>query len=503
MTVFLNFKKAPELPCVLLLCDRPVPAIEIVALARSMKKDGRLWPVVVLTNTYVEGNTEDTFFEGLDIVRLYDPAPVSVSIRSVLSGDQGYLGMPVLIGVKIVKRLSAVGREIDRKIRDRLRVFYSWDLHYWRTAIRREIQIAKEVCAKLKPVALVVTDDRSVRDFPGFLHVARERGIFSLLLPYAISDPEADMLRREGQPLFHVDHGSQRRAKQRLIEKFPNQLRAHKTLGRMSFHTPAQTFALAEIDLLSDPSWTPGGGATDVVAVFGEEDRERSVVLGVDRQKILVTGQCSLDAMWRAATKREVLRTNIRSANGLGDDKRIIVCAVPNLGEHNMIPWCEHWNAVEQLFSQLAASGGHVLLSLHPRAERSGYESRAIEAGLIIAVEPLNAILPAADVFVAAMSSTVRWAAMLGVPTVIDDGYGLGYEYFREMPGVHVCEERSELGEVVRRLLKDAKLRKEQARQAKGYATIMGPSDGKASIRVIGTIFDRTSLASSYDTKSR
>ena len=86
----------------------------------------------------------------------------------------------------------------------------------------------------------------------------------------------------------------------------------------------------------------------------------------------------------------------------------------------------EHERMTRKLFADLRATGASVLISLHPRSRRGDYQEMADGCGARIAESPLLELLPAADLFVATHSSTVRWAILLKTPIIVLDDFGIG-----------------------------------------------------------------------------
>ena len=61
-------------------------------------------------------------------------------------------------------------------------------------------------------------------------------------------------------------------------------------------------------------------------------------------------------------------------------------------------------------------------------------------------------LVPLCDVFVASISSTIRWAIACGKPVVNYDVYRYRYTDFIGVEGVLTCEEQDEFVSVLRRL---------------------------------------------------
>ena len=62
-------------------------------------------------------------------------------------------------------------------------------------------------------------------------------------------------------------------------------------------------------------------------------------------------------------------------------------------------------------------------------------------------------MVPASDIYVASISSTIRWAITCGKPVVNYDVYRYRYTDFLAVPGVLATEEQAEFRAVLQRLV--------------------------------------------------
>jgi hypothetical protein len=122
-----------------------------------------------------------------------------------------------------------------------------------------------------------------------------------------------------------------------------------------------------------------------------------------------------------------------------------------------------------------------LLLSLHPRSRPEDYREAAERAGAVISDRPLLEILPAADLFVATHSSTVRWAILLGIPTLVLDDFGVGANGMFEAGSVTFVTNRSDVKDRVRSMLAQAQV--EQGNMARPPAPEL--FDGGSARRVV------------------
>ena len=237
---------------------------------------------------------------------------------------------------------------------------------------------------------------------------------------------ESDAFARRNASYLRLDRGPLAVAHRAFARRHPRHA-METEYGRMLFFSLWDCLALAAHGLHETGPWVVGGGEIDLMAVASVEDRETALSRGLPGERIRVTGQASLDALHRSRSGREALRAALRTRYSLRHDLPIALCAVPHSAEHGLRSWSEHRADTRDLFQALGASGAEVLLSLHPKSEPATYQELADRFGLRLAAEPLHDILPAAEFFVAGFSSTVRWSAVLGIPTVIFDPARIGY----------------------------------------------------------------------------
>lgn len=136
------------------------------------------------------------------------------------------------------------------------------------------------------------------------------------------------------------------------------------------------------------------------------------------------------------------------------------------------------------LFQSMSECGCEVLLSLHPKSHRETYLKAADNVGAIILNDPLIEVLPFSDIFVATFSSTVRWAAMLGIPTVIVDFTDLNYRMYDYLTALSVVRDPKKLKEVLAPLTQDAAYRRALGAALKRDASVTGVLDGQACRRL-------------------
>jgi len=101
---------------------------------------------------------------------------------------------------------------------------------------------------------------------------------------------------------------------------------------------------------------------------------------------------------------------------------------LPQTYEHKILSWDKHWELISLICKEASRQNANILISLHPKMNIAQYEYLEKTFSLKIAKHALREILVSADVFVAGQgSSTLVWAFLCDIPTVICDWFGLNY----------------------------------------------------------------------------
>ncbi len=462
--------RAPSKTLLLPIHHNSLQVLTIVA--EAMAADGRLHPMMVLTSPKLEQNGRALLPPGQDALRLAESAPRA---RPAGLGTWGRLGLtlaPVLSRFRLGGRFLLPGLEVVELMQGLVRD-YARSL----ALLQRE-----------RPRVVVLADDRKFGLNMAFLKAAREMGCLTILVPVALAHcRDAVPINRQEEPIFQLLAPGQRLAKAWIARRLPGQV-YHAPEGPYLFFTPAQTLAMAALGMLPRNPWCMGGGDTDLVAVTGESDRRRYIRAGVSPQKLVVTDDPNLDPLHRSWLEADGLRRTLTEKYALDPSAPFLVCAVPQLAEHHVLPWEQHWRELRWLVATLAGAGYNLLLSLHPKSDPAQYQWAREEFGVPILAEPLREVLPAAEVFVSGFSSTVRWACLLHIPTVVLDLYGLDHHYFDRQQGIQVVRRREDLAPLLVRLREDkgfyGQMKEAQAQEARDLA----PFEGRACQNIIEAI---------------
>ncbi len=329
--------------------------------------------------------------------------------------------------------------------------------------------------------ALIIFEDRSIESMC-WIRLAKQRGIKTILLTFASSSTESDIFVRIQRKVPTVPFF----AKPILKAFYPQHLK-ETSIGTLTFYRLSEMLALYFFGYLNTNPWVFGGGETSHFSVSSEEQKQQALKDGVYEHKVVVTGQASFDLVYQSYCKRNETIDELIEKYNLNKAYPFVICAVPHYFEEGILDKDTHLEHTLLLFKSLNNIKANILLSLHPKSN-SAYYTGIIEQNnfnLTIATEQLNSILPASKIFVASYSSTMRWAVMLGIPSVIIDSIERNYNLFNQFRSIKVVYNSIALEDELNTLLMNKLYYSEKSNIAHDEAKFIGLCDGQSCERII------------------
>ncbi len=377
----------------------------------------------------------------------------------------GYQALPD--GVAVEREMAAVAvapRGLWRA--GPLRTLVLW------AGIQRKRQATRHRLQELQPDVLLVFEDRILDPEAIWLVAAGDVGVPALLIRYASSSAESDAWTRQQRPGYSLSHGLMAWGRRAFARRYPRHA-LDRGAGAQLFYPLWDSYALALAGMADTYPWVVGGGAVARATVQGLIDHREAVGISGLTDRFVISGQPSWD----------LLAACLERPPGGGGRLRM-VCAWPQWAEHSQLPWPAHMDRLGRLAATLEASGAEVILCLHPKAQRSLYSGLAQRHGLAISDRSLSEELPRADLFVASWSSTLRWAAMLGVAAVNLDWAAQDYDLFEELKSLPKSVAPEDLGPLIAELLDQPEKRVSLGRALREESAVYGIIDGQACARI-------------------
>jgi hypothetical protein len=442
-----------------------VGLLEMMPTAKRIHADGKYKPVFYLCWTQL-------FRE--EHINLLDNAGIEIYDRESTLPKYTYKKETIFTTIKNYIRDNIFFRTLWRTFAS-TKNFWKW------------LRKAERLLREKNVAAIIVISDRVLGWETLFVKVGNRHKVPSFIVPFSLYSPKGDVKNRIIKEDFERDFIA--RSYQRVIAKklFPQMLYTYQ--NQEIFFSPFYT-ALPGLlfGILPKNAWTLGGGYAARMAVENKFYHNELVKQGTNELKMVITGKPSTDLIYEVIRKNDTGR--LRDELGIPHGKKVLLCAVPQLAEHDLFNWERHWwEVIYLLYTFSRLRDVFVVLSLHPRSYPPEYEPISKKYGAVIAKRRIHELLPICDVFVATFSTTVMFAIGIGKPTVVIDFYNLGYDVYDQAPGVLVIRRRNLLLPTLQKLFYDKNYYDDLATSQKAQATDWITIDGKCTERVVQEIY--------------
>lgn len=287
---------------------------------------------------------------------------------------------------------------------------------------------------------LLINGDRHLGLEPVFLKISKELNIPSIIVyivDYANEERifHNDVITKKIKPNIFTSQ---------YISNSQNNLK-YKIVRNSYYYPHPIGNALDKFGVLTKNPYIMGSGSSDVLCLNNQYYKDLYISRGIDKRKIQVVGDGVYDHIYTQYTKRDTTKQDTLNKYSLNSDKKVVIIALPQLGEHNILPWNRHWEEINFLMKSLDSLEQNILVSLHPKMDRKKYEFLEDKYNCTILDERLADVLPIADMFVATFSSTVVWSILCGIKTVVVDFYGLNYTMYDFLTSIKKVDQKENL----------------------------------------------------------
>lgn len=363
--------------------------------------------------------------------------------------------------------------------------------------LQHRITFARRLYRRYGIQLLFLGGDTAHYDTSCFIKAARQVGIASVIVPCTMSN--AEEMAESYWPIkkYHLNSWQSR-----LFAKFwPRWVYQHK--HRQLLRLPVNHALAMELLHLAPPHpWMNQSGYADVIATESEAMVEYYTRGGIPRSQLVVTGSLADDVLYQATQAADKERAKLCRQHFLDAHKPILLTALPpdQLYMEGGRPECD-FKTYKELIEFWVMSLGqiknyNVVVNLHPSVNYEDYKH--LESfGVVISQENAASLIPLCDIFVACVSTIIRWAILCGIPVINYDVYRFRYHDYSSEPGVLLVETRSDFTTILQRLTSDRDyyrhVQDAQLRNSKKW----GMLDGQVSRRMI-QLFDRMTSSHRY-----
>ncbi len=419
------------------------------------------------------------------------------------------LSIPYRAWLKILALKNRAIQELPDLLPDDVRVWLRRCKIFWAKSqpaflawhVRRR-EFAERVLSNRRIDLLVLGGDMPGYDTSDFIAAAHHLDIPVALVPSTMSNGLEQAEAYFHNPQFQLESRENRGAARR----YPRWVREHR--GRKLLRRPGgDILAMEELGTAPPHPWGFNSGFADVVCAESQEMIDYYLDCGLPREQIVDTGSPANDVLAEYAATAPQRRSELLRELGLVDDRPLIVAALPPdfLYLDGGRPECDFrkYDDLVAFWHRSLTSLGHcnVLLSLHPSVSPEAFRHLETD-NLRIGPGNTASLVPLADVYVASVSSTIRWAIACGKPVINYDVYRYRYTDYLHVPGVATMEEQVEFVAELDRMANDVEYRRKRTLQQQSVADRWGRLDGLAGRRLL-ELFRKLTTPSAADVASR
>jgi len=303
------------------------------------------------------------------------------------------------------------------------------------------LRIAEKYITIIKPdILLVNSDRRGVSLEQAFLKMSKKYVIRSII-PYTSVISNGISLRLASFNCYSI---------QTMLDKILFKILKNQTKNIngniIKFYDSSTTIILKLFGLLSLNPWMIGNGLVDYVCVDNlfSFNKYKSDILFPEKFKIV--GDIEYDILYQQSSfQKKILNTNYTINNDLPN----IIISLPQLAEHFILDWEQHWKEIYFLLDELKDIHANIFVSLHPKMDLNKYVHLEKKYSYIILKEQLRDVIHESDLFIAINSSTVLWSTILGIKTIMLDYFELDSSFFRNLSSIQFIKDKKSFKNVV------------------------------------------------------
>ena len=371
-----------------------------------------------------------------------------------------------------------------------------------------EFRYASQVFDQYAPDIVIFGQDFPFSINNLLIKKAKRAGAKSVIVPFSLGTVRELCESLSGSDLHDADRSMVSRLVAYLFPDWVNYYK-NKRLLRLP---PAEIIVSETLSLRTPHPWVPNSTYADVVTMESEESISRALLCGMPDSQLFLTGAPVDDALSAYRRNCQELKSRLLSNSGSAKDstareRRLAVVAwPPDQFGSRLIPL--EFSGYEELCGAWAEELGEfqrrgnftVVVRPHPVTDRELLLKFLSPHGLSVTLQDTAALVAAADLFIASVSSTIRWAIMCGVPVLNYDVFDYQYNDFDSAEAVLTMSTRKVFAEKLDKLLVDASWIDSLRRQQSEVAAHWGALDDGACDRILAVArAPRLANASAYN----
>ncbi|MCO6050151.1 hypothetical protein NGM99_10145 [Mesorhizobium sp. RP14(2022)] len=364
---------------------------------------------------------------------------------------------------------------------ERLDVLRAADRNLRRTAF------CEDWLVRLGIDAIVFAEDNVERDSFAWIAAARRRGIRTVVSSYgALSLNEAEDAYKYSKT--HAIGGPQ-------LSLFQQHLPKWLAEGPDYVITRLPWIEAIGRELISEAPFNPwlvNTGQPDLIALESRVMEKNYLTQNFHSTRLAVLGHPLHDRLAAVRQEKAERRAYLAKRYNFDIDKPFIVVAMPpnqlTRRDSEFATYSELTAAFHRIPEEITSA--NIVISPHPTTSIAEIEDMEA-AGARVERVSVAELLPLADLFVASVSTTIKWALALGIAVIDFDCYGYNYPDYRDLEQVVTVSDTAEFKNALLRW-RTGETRPRLDSAARRDAVRWGEIDGHALDRLIASCLSET-----------
>lgn len=457
------------------------PALDLCV---ALKKKGNLVPILFSpyylpdTKKYVELSNSEGILYIHEVTSLGGLADISSQQNSdsICAST-----LPAASNVPLLNRTTLIGN-FRAKLASWALTARTKEIGVWQDYYVSRIEAATNFLASVNAVCLILPEDNVERDSACWCHAIHARAGRVNVVSYGSITPHEAAIAYFNNPDY-VATTSDEWYFLRLYPKWKMRFK-ERTMLRLPV---ARAYAMESLGLAPKLPWVVNTGQLDGVAVESEFMRHLFVQHGVPPSKIQPTGHSAFDILANTAAQRDEIRALWSRHFGYEKRQAVVLCAMPPDQYPGVAApeFSTYGSLIDGWLSALEKVRGHFfpVISPHPNISND-YLDQIRSAGFPVLEGGVANWLPACDLYVASVSSTIKWARACGKLVVNYDCYRYCFDDYRDAPYILTVFDLASLETELQRLCEPHKY-SQMVVASQQNSDYWGLLDGQAMKRLV------------------
>lgn len=367
----------------------------------------------------------------------------------------------------------------------------------------KSLLFAKTVLDKTRPDLIIFG-----QEFPGspnalLTKLCSKYGTPTLIIPFAVGTTREMVESLGDKSDYEVGSSLLNRMAAYLFPHWVNYY-----AGKRLLRLPGKTIIILEVlGLAPEHPWLPNNSRATRIAVESPEMMRYHSRMRFPESQLRLTGAAYDDVLAGAAQSAQVQKQKLCRRLHINSEKPLLVCAWPTnqfgsrftlLEFNNYEQLCQAW--ARALSSVAEHTEFNIVIRPHPVTDPE-FLIRILKPYQlhknITDIDTLE-LVPFSDLFVACVSSTLRWAIACGIPAVNYDCYTYGYTDFDSAKGVSTVQRYADFELVLKHLTENPEAYAEARSLQAECSADWGIHDGRSMERIlklIGELIDNSAIS--------